>query len=105
MPDALGPRDVLDVRFLRVKREDIAMIKFVFEAYEEVGIVRTVDRYEAVIFILIAPDFSWVAEGIIESLHTQLDFEDIPRPDHLGDDWLLQYIPGFEDVATAAASS
>jgi len=94
-PDQAGPRDDLDVVFLRVRRDDIAFIKFIFESYEEVGLIRTLDQHAAVITLLVCPDFRTVARGILDSLRTQVQFEEIDPPEDLGEDWLLQYVPRF----------
>ena len=75
--------------FLRLAPTDIALVKFVFESYESVAIVRTLDRHAAVIVALINPDFATVARGILDDLHTRVAMEEIPRPDDIGDDWLL----------------
>ena len=37
----------------------------------------------------INPDFATVARGILDDLHTRVAMEEIPRPDDIGDDWLL----------------
>jgi hypothetical protein len=53
---------------LRIAPEDIAYVKFIFESYEEIGIIRTVDRKKAIIVLLAMSDFVDVAHEIIESL-------------------------------------
>lgn len=75
--------------YLETRPEHIAYIKFIFESYEEVGIVRTVDRKKAVIVLLAMPDFLNVARHIIESLQTEMPLFEIPRPADLSDDWLM----------------
>jgi len=46
----------LEPIFLRVAPTDIALIKFLFESYEGVAVVRTVDRRAAVIVALVSRD-------------------------------------------------
>ena len=75
--------------FLRVAPVDIAMVKFVFESYEEVAVVRTLDRRAAVIVALVSEDYLAVASGILADLHTRIAIEEIPRPADAGEDWLL----------------
>lgn len=87
--------DDLDVIFLRVRRDDIAFIKFIFESYEEVGLIRTFDQRIAIVTVLVCPDFRLAARGILDSLRTQIEFEEIDPPAELGDDWLLRFVPGF----------
>lgn len=84
----------LEPIFLRVAPIDIALVKFVFESYEGVGIVRTLDRRAAVIVALISRDFLADAHGIIADLQTRIACEVIPAPAEAGDDWLLAVMDG-----------
>ncbi len=69
--------------------EHIAYIKFIFESYEEVGIIRTVDRKKAIIVLLVVPDFVKTAEAILESLKQEIPLVEIPRPVDMTADWLM----------------
>jgi uncharacterized protein DUF4911 len=73
---------------------DIALVKFLFESYEEIAIVRTVDRHTAIIVVLVVPDFLPVARAVIEALHVQIDFIEIDAPPAETDDWLMREIDG-----------
>lgn len=84
--------------YLAIRPEDIAYIKFIFESYEGVGILRTVDRKKAVIVLLIVDDFRTVARSILDSLQNEISFAEISRPTDLGDDWLLR------ELATESSS-
>lgn len=75
--------------FLRVDPGDIALVKFLFESYEGVGIVRTLDRKRAVIVVLAVPDFLPIVRAIIESLREQIDCREVPPPPEVDGDWLL----------------
>jgi len=79
----------IEAIFLRVDPRDIAMAKFVFESYEGVAIVRTLDRRRAVIVVLAVNDFADTAREIVASLRGEIDCEELPRPPGAGDDWLL----------------
>lgn len=79
----------LEPIFLRVAPLDIALVKFVFESYEGVGIVRTLDRHAAVIVALVSPDFLADARAIVADLQTRVPLAVIDRPAAAGDDWLL----------------
>lgn len=79
----------LEPIFLRLAPLDIALVKFVFESYESVGIVRTLDRHTAIIVALINRDFLADARGIIADLQTRIALEVIDPPPDAGDDWLL----------------
>ncbi len=75
--------------FLRLAAIDIALVKFVFESYEEVAVVRTLDRRAAVIVALVSEDYLPVAREILADLHTRIQLEEISRPADAGEDWLL----------------
>ena len=81
--------DVLEI-FLRVRRADIAYIKFLIESYEGVGIIRTLDRHAAIIVLLAAPDFAVTVRGIIGAIQQVVPCVEIPRPAIAATDWLLQ---------------
>ena len=86
-----GSSDVggLEPIFLRVAPVDIALVKFVFESYEGVGIVRTLDRHAALIVALISRDFLADAWGIVADLQTRIDCAVVEAPPDAGEDWLL----------------
>jgi hypothetical protein len=75
--------------YLETPPEHIAYIKFIFESYEEVGIIRTVDRRKAIIVLLAAPDFAVVARKILLSLKQEVPLEEILRPADMSADWLM----------------
>jgi hypothetical protein len=82
----------LSLVYLRLAPGDIALVKFLFESYEEVGIVRTVDRERAVIVVLVIREFLPVARAILDDLHTQIEFTEIDAPPLPVDDWLMREI-------------
>ena len=75
--------------YLEIRPQDIAYIKFILESYEEVGIIRTVDRKKAVIVLLAVEDFIETAHAIVKSLQQEIPLIEIPPPPDLGDDWLM----------------
>jgi hypothetical protein len=75
--------------YLEIAPEHIAYIKFIFESYEEVGIIRTVDRKKSIVVLLAMPDFIDAARAIINSLKQDIPLAEIPRPADLTDDWLM----------------
>jgi hypothetical protein len=84
----------LSLLYLRLAPGDIALVKFLFESYEEVGIVRTIDRLTAVIVVLVLPDFLPVARAILDDLHAQIALTEIDAPPMPSDDWLMREIDG-----------
>jgi hypothetical protein len=75
--------------YLEVAAEHIAYIKFIFESYEEVGIIRTVDRKKATIVLLAMNDFVAVARAILASLEREVPLREIARPANVQDDWFM----------------
>ena len=75
--------------YLEICPQDIAYIKFILESYEEVGIIRTVERKKAVIVLLAVEDFVETALAIIKSLQQEITLIEIPPPPDLSDDWLM----------------
>ena len=82
----------LEPIFLRLAPVDIALVKFVFESYEEVGIIRTIDRHAAVIVALVSRDFLADARAIIADLQGRVRLEIIAAPAEAGEDWLLRLL-------------
>jgi len=80
--------DLRDI-YLELAPEHIAYVKFIFESYEEVGIIRTVDRARAVIVLLAMSDFLDIARQILTSLQKDIPLREIPRPDDMNDDWFM----------------
>ena len=69
--------------------DHIAYIKFIFESYEEVGIIRTVDRKKAIIVLLAMNDFVTIARAILASLEKEIPLREIARPANVEDDWFM----------------
>jgi hypothetical protein len=82
--------DLIEI-YLRLQREDIALLKFVIEAYEGIGIVRTIDRKKATVAVLAMPDLLHHVWAVLESLREHMDWYEIPRPEEQ-DDWLMQKV-------------
>ena len=66
--------------YLETLPEHIAYLKFIFESYEEVGIIRTVDRKKAIIVLLAMDDFLDTARGILEAIKNDVPLREIPAP-------------------------
>ena len=85
----MPPNTDVNEIYLEVRPQDIAYIKFIIESYEILGIIRTVDRTKAVIVVLAVPDAMELAQGVLAALGGEIPIKQIPRPDEIGDDWLL----------------
>ena len=75
--------------YLEIAPEHIAYVKFIFESYEEIGIIRTVDRKKAIIVLLAMTDFVDTAHKIIDSLKQDIPLAEIARPADMTDDWFM----------------
>jgi hypothetical protein len=53
---------------LRLAPREIAYVKFIFESYEGVGLVRTIDRRAAHLVVLAVPDFEAQARAVVAAL-------------------------------------
>jgi hypothetical protein len=71
--------------FLRVPREEIGYVKFVFESYEDIAVTRTLDRRAGTLALLVAPDFLTQARAIVAALAAELPCREVPRPPGWGD--------------------
>ena len=75
--------------YFEVPGEQIAYVKFIFESYEDIGIIRTVDRKKAIIVLLAMDDFLASARAILASLEDEIPLRQIARPATISDDWLM----------------
>ena len=82
--------DLIEI-YLRIQREDIALLKFVIESYEGIGIVRTIDRKRATVVVLAMPDLREQVRAVLESLREHMDWYEIPPPAEQ-DDWLMRTV-------------
>jgi len=62
-------------RYLRLRREDIAYFKFIIESYEGMAVVRTKDRHEAVVELMIAPGWEKDVDHVLEGLQNEIPIE------------------------------
>ena len=84
--------------YLELSPADIAYVKFIFESYEEVGIIRTVDRTRAVIVLLAMTDFLAVARAILQSIKNDVPLREISRPANMEDDWLMAELDAASEL-------
>jgi len=70
-------------KHFKINRRDISYIKFVLEGYEGLAMVTTIDRYDAIVKLLIAPDFVSEVENIVRALKDEIAFEEIEGKEKL----------------------
>ena len=75
--------------YVRLAPQDIAYLKFIFESYETVGFLRTIDPRAALLVIYLVPDFAETGLALLEALAGEIHLERVAEPPDLGDDWLV----------------
>jgi hypothetical protein len=90
-PDGI-PNTTIHPIYLRIAPADIALVKFLFESYEGIGIVRTVDRHAAIIVVLVVSDFLATARDLLAALQAQITITEVTAPPTQVDDWLMREI-------------
>jgi len=85
----MTPRTDMHDIYLELSPAHIAYIKFIFESYEEVGIIRTVDNARAIIVLLAMHDFLDAAREILQSIGNDIPMRELPRPADMKDDWFM----------------
>jgi len=65
-------------KYFRVRREDIAYLKFVIESYEGMAVLRTRDPHEAIIELMVAPGWEEDLEKVLEGLRREMPIESLP---------------------------
>jgi hypothetical protein len=80
----------LELIYLETAPENIAYVKFIFESYEEVGIIRTLDRKKAVIVLLAMRDFALAAREIIAAVQREIPMRELPPPAVPAGDWFME---------------
>jgi hypothetical protein len=78
-------RDVVAIH-LRLPPAEIAYVKFVFESYEGVAVVRTLDRRAAHLVVLAAPDLEADARAVVAALVAEGACEETAPPPGWGGD-------------------
>jgi hypothetical protein len=91
--------DVVPI-FLQVPRAEIGYVKFIFESYEGIAVLRTIDRHQGLLVVLAVPDFLDQARRVVAALAGEIDCREIAPPagldDLLGDE-LGEITPGEEE--------
>ena len=73
---------------LALPPREIAYVKFVFESYEGIAVVRTLDRHAARLVVLAVPDFLADARAVIDGLVAAGVCTECGPPPGFDGDWL-----------------
>ena len=71
--------------FVRVPREEIGYVKFIFESYEGIAVLRTLDRHRGLVVVLAVPDFLDQARAVVASLAAEIACREVVPPPELDD--------------------
>jgi len=77
-------QDVVPI-FLMVPRAEIGYVKFIFESYEGVAVLRTIDRHQGLLVVLAVPDFLDQARLVVASLAEEIGSREVEAPPGLDD--------------------
>ena len=80
----MPPADVVPI-FLQVPRAEIGYVKFIFESYEGVAVLRTLDQRQGLLVVLAVPDFVEQAQAVVASLADEIDCRVVAPPAGLND--------------------
>jgi len=69
-------------RYYRIDRRQISMLRFIFEAYEGVAIVTTIDSAKGIVVLRIAPGCEDIAHAVMDDFSRQFLVE--PYDDKVG---------------------
>jgi hypothetical protein len=78
---AAGPREGIVEIWLELDPIDIAFVKFVFESYEGIAVVRTGDQKRAIIVLIVSADFAGDARRILDDLARTVRWRELPAPE------------------------
>ena len=78
--------------FLKLPPQNIVELKFTLESYEGIGILRTINPQTGEVVILAVEDSAVELRAIIDSVSVRLELREIPAPENLDEDWLLDQI-------------
>jgi len=62
----------------RVDRKEISFLRFIFESYDGIAVIKTIDPQNGVICLYIAPGCEHDAEMILKDLKTEIMIESLP---------------------------
>jgi len=65
-------------KYYRVDRRQIAYLRFIFEAYDGIAFLRTLDAQKGIVVLHIAPGCEADVEFVLNDLHKHIMIEPIP---------------------------
>ena len=62
-------------RYYRVDRREIAYLRFIFEAYDGIAVLQTIDAQKGLIVLHVAPDCGKDVEYVVQNLKNEIMIE------------------------------
>jgi hypothetical protein len=62
-------------RYYRIDRREIAFLRFIFEAYDGIAVVKTIDAQKGLILLYIAPGCEQDVDNVLQDLGKQIMIE------------------------------
>jgi len=78
--------------YLRLPPEKIVLLKAILESYDELGIIRTIDKKLGDVAVLSLPGLKAELELLLQSLKAELEISFKEPPNDLGPDWFLSEV-------------
>ncbi|UCH19483.1 MAG: DUF4911 domain-containing protein [Deltaproteobacteria bacterium] len=69
-------------KYLRVDRRKIAFLKFIFEAYDGIAVVSTLDPVEGTVMLSIAPGCEADVDMLLQDLKKDIMIEPTGKPEN-----------------------
>jgi len=66
--------------YFRMRRRDVAYLKFILESYEGLGVLRTVDPRSGIVEVMVPPGMEKDMEMVLEELGDEIPMERIEHP-------------------------
>ena len=71
--------------FLLVPRAEIGYVKFIFESYEGLAVLRTIDRQRGLLVVLAVPDAMEQVRLVVDALAEEIGSREVPWPPEVDD--------------------
>lgn len=68
------------IRYYRVARRQISFVKFILEAYDNLAVLTTIDPYQALVQVAIAPGCETLVAGIMNSFADEISVVMVDKP-------------------------
>lgn len=89
----------IEAFYLNIPPENIVLLKSILESYDELGIIRTIDKRRGDVAVLCVPDLKRELEALLHSVSAEVGITFLPIPETSGEDWFLHDVTGEDQGA------